>query len=394
MSVEPTTISPPAEASALPGRSLPLPQGWNTLLYLFWTALAWLGDATGLASLQPGTGWVLAAGVLLTTTLFHFLVRQQPADQPVAPSTLVAQSLMGIVWATVYGHFAGGQFLLTTGMYITAVLLTFPAGDLRLLRYLMIAALAAQAISAAMPLPAEAAQPGYLAGALVGTFGLALVFVAMHGLAAWQFRWGVLLQSRNQELAETLERMTRRAERDHLSSAYNRRHIIDMLAREKARADRTGEGFCVCLLDIDHFSAMQEQIGDQAGEHLLASFARRVRGALRSMDVVNANEIPSAFGRIGGEEFIVITPHTALGGALRCAERIRSAVVQRPFNELPPVTASIGIAEYRNGESISSLLGRADKALHAARSGGRNRVHCATADGGRSNVVMPEFKAS
>jgi PleD family two-component response regulator len=179
-----------------------------------------------------------------------------------------------------------------------------------------------------------------------------------------------------------------------------------MVGREKARADRSGEVLCVCLLDIDHFKSMNDRYGHLAGDRILAAFARRVRGALRTMDTVNSANLPvasgeeprdlvppgrSAFGRVGGEEFIVLLPETSLRGALRCAERVRIAVVRRPFDGLHQVTVSIGIAEYRPGETVSSLIGRADEALYGAKHAGRNRVHCATTDGGPNAIVMPSF---
>ena len=74
----------------------------------------------------------------------------------------------------------------------------------------------------------------------------------------------------------------------------------------------------------------------------------------------------------------MLLPDTSLRGALRCAERVRKAVVRRPFDGLHQVTVSIGIAEYRPGETVSSLIGRADEALYGAKNAGRNRVHCAT----------------
>ena len=88
---------------------------------------------------------------------------------------------------------------------------------------------------------------------------------------------------------------------------------------------------------------------------------------------------------------MVLLPETSIRGALRCAERVRQAVVRRPFEGLHHVTVSIGIAEYRPGETVSSLIGRADEALYGAKHAGRNRVHCATTDGGPNAIVMPSF---
>jgi diguanylate cyclase (GGDEF)-like protein len=167
-----------------------------------------------------------------------------------------------------------------------------------------------------------------------------------------------------------------------------------MLTREMSRTDRTGEFFCVCLLDLDHFKALNDNHGHLTGDRILASFARRVRGELRSMDTVNRAGVQSALGRVGGEEFLVILPHTTLKGALRVAERMRQAVNERPLDGQHAVTVSIGIAEYRGSETVGGLLGRADKALYGAKRGGRNRVHCASREGSTAQVVMPDIPRS
>ena len=183
------------------------------------------------------------------------------------------------------------------------------------------------------------------------------------------------------DLHQELEHAQRRAEHDQLTNSYGRRAILDMLAREKARAERTSDSLCVCLLDIDHFKDMNDRFGHITGDRILAAFARRVRGALRTMDSVNSNGLGSAMGRVGGEEFIIVLPLTSLRGALRSAERLRKAVVRRPFEGLYQVT-------------VSSLIDHADQALCGAKSAGRNRVHCATLDGGPNAIVMPDMSAA
>jgi diguanylate cyclase (GGDEF)-like protein len=194
-----------------------------------------------------------------------------------------------------------------------------------------------------------------------------------------------------EQLAASLRRATYQAERDQLTRSYNRRHIIELLSREMARSDRTGTPFCVCLLDLDHFKALNDRHGHQAGDRTLASFARRVRGELRTMDSINQAGVPSALGRVGGEEFLVLLPDTTLRGALQVAERIRQCVNQRPLDGRHEVTVSIGMAEYRGSETVGSLLGRADKALYGAKRAGRNRVHAASREGSSAAIVMPQI---
>ena len=400
MEEQPATDLPATQAAQRTGLwpYLEQPEFCAAALYGLWAALAGLADRLGAAPLLPGGGLILILGAALTTSLFFGLARLPTADQPPRPSLIATQALMGIVWATLYTYFAGtptsgAGLLMSTGMYLSAVALALPSANLALLGRLMVAAVLA---CGAVTLLWQGAVLGILFGVL---------YLAARALAAHSAE----LQERNAQLQSTVQRITRNAERDHLTNSYNRRSILEMVAREKARADRSGEALCICLLDIDHFKAMNDRLGHLAGDRILAAFARRMRGALRAMDTVNTSDLAAsanagreaslpagkrAFGRVGGEEFIVLLPQTSLRGALKCAERLRKAVVRRPFDGLHQVTVSIGIAEYRQGESISSLIGRADGALYGAKNTGRNRVHCATVDGGPNAIVMPDIPAA
>ncbi len=389
----------PAVAGTTPANAgrpaLPAPPaGLATGLYILWAGIAWGAHVSGLAVLQTGTGWILALGAALTVALFHNLVMLPAGEQPGRGAGCIAQSLMGLIWAALYGHFAAGGTLLAGGMSLSAVLLALPAGQRRVLRFLMGGSLCTLAGVQSLPLLAGDFAVARLVDMLVLGGALAVVYIAVDAFAGWLDEWRREGDERLRDMQVALTRLVRRMERDQQSNAWNRHQILDAVAREKARAERGGEAFCVLLLDIDHFHALNDQLGPEGGERILATFARRVRSVLRGVDLVNANQIPGALGRLGGEEFIIIAPATTLGGALRCAERIRQAVVRRPFSGLHQVTVSIGIAEYHAGESVTELIARADKALYSARSAGRNRVHCATADGARSKVIMPEFPAA
>lgn len=384
-------------------------------MYIAWVAIAALADALGVAPLAPGGNLVLVPGCALTASLFYGLSRWPPVERPDRETMVTAQSLMAMVWATVYAWFtvpAVSGSLLAVGMYLSAIALALFAVHVPVLAQLMLAAVAASTVSPVLLLAeslGSGTRPEAALGALVPSLVLALLLAAMY--APVRFAAGVRarLQIRNAELQTGIERVKRHAERDHLTNSYSRQFILEMVGREKSRADRSGETLCICILDIDHFKDMNDHYGHLAGDRILAAFSRRVRGALRTMDTVNGAGLAktfgdddgepaivkrSAFGRVGGEEFIVLLPDTSLRGALKCAERVRRAVVRRPFEGLHQVTVSIGIAEYRMGETISSLLGRADEALYGAKHAGRNRVHCSTADGGPSAIVMPDIPAA
>ncbi|MEO7386605.1 MAG: GGDEF domain-containing protein [Gammaproteobacteria bacterium] len=380
-------------------------------LYAAWALVGALAHSAGAVPLAPGAGLILLPGLALTAALFATLARLPTAEQPEDTTLVVAQSLMGIVWATLYTCLASsspGGAVLGVGMYLSAVGLALPGVGLLSLRRVMLAAGLASLVT---PLLQAALAAGKMPGAallavLLPNLVLAVLLGVIYVAAAALSHGRDQLRARNAELLAGIERIARRAERDHLTNSYNRQFILEMVGRERARADRSGESLCICLLDIDHFKDMNDQYGHQAGDRILVSFARRVRGALRTMDVLNSGGLPttsgddrigtagrSALGRVGGEEFIVLLPETSLRGALRCAERVRKAVVRRPFDGLHQVTVSIGIAEYRPGETVSDLIGRADAALYGAKHAGRNRVHCATADGGPNAIVMPDLLA-
>jgi diguanylate cyclase (GGDEF)-like protein len=182
------------------------------------------------------------------------------------------------------------------------------------------------------------------------------------------------------EIAARVEAAMRlKAERDALSADAacdpltglpNRRNLSTELDREHALARRGRPGFAVLLLDVDHFKAVNDDRGHQAGDSALMIIADRLRLRARTSDVV---------GRWGGEEFLIVAPDTTGEGAVALAEDLRRAVSGAPIEiEGGPVsiTASVGVAAWER-ESVEELLGRADQALYEAKSTGRDRVVCA-----------------
>lgn len=156
--------------------------------------------------------------------------------------------------------------------------------------------------------------------------------------------------------------------RDELTSAFNRRHLDDSLEREKARADRHGGALCMALMDLDWFKRVNDSYGHLAGDEVLKGFAAIVQDQIRASDL---------FGRFGGEEFMLILPHTSLVDVGPLMERIRSETGTHRWRvgrgDLV-VTVSIGIDEYRRGEDTAALLRRADAALYRAKANGRDQV--------------------
>ncbi|WP_300154602.1 GGDEF domain-containing protein [Solidesulfovibrio sp.] len=152
---------------------------------------------------------------------------------------------------------------------------------------------------------------------------------------------------------------------DPLTRALNRRKLAEVLAEEASRASRYGAPLSAVLLDIDHFKAINDTHGHDAGDAVLVELAARLRSRLRKVD---------RLARFGGEEFVVVAPGIDLEQAAELAERLRLAVAGEDFAAAGRVTASFGVARHLSGEAPEAMLSRADKALYRAKSGGRNRV--------------------
>ncbi len=151
---------------------------------------------------------------------------------------------------------------------------------------------------------------------------------------------------------------------DGLTGVWNRRQGTELLAADLT-ARRPGQALSLLMLDIDHFKAINDTFGHQAGDHVLIEIASRLRRSLRGNDMV---------ARWGGEEFIVLLRDCALPDARRLAEDIRASIAEVPFGPMGRITVSIGAAEARDNEDLQAWLSRVDQALYRAKRAGRNEV--------------------
>jgi len=156
---------------------------------------------------------------------------------------------------------------------------------------------------------------------------------------------------------------------DFLTGIPNRRYFDGTLtAMVHGVADG---GWSILLLDIDHFKDFNDRFGHLTGDRVLQLVAKTIQKNIKGKDIAC---------RFGGEEFVVILPETLLDGALSVAENIRKSFSKKSLRavadrrDLGVLTVSIGAACFRPGESVESLLQRADGALYDAKNGGRNRV--------------------
>lgn len=174
------------------------------------------------------------------------------------------------------------------------------------------------------------------------------------------------LAQTNLKLQQREAQITTLSLTDPLTGVGNRRRLEESLTREIGRAERVGGKLCMVMADLDHFKRVNDVHGHEAGDKVLVAFGDLLRLQTRPTDIVT---------RFGGEEFMVLMPHTSLEQALVVAERIRAALAGTLIEPLPTsVTASCGVAEFAPGEQADALLRRVDKALYEAKQSGRNRV--------------------
>jgi diguanylate cyclase len=184
-----------------------------------------------------------------------------------------------------------------------------------------------------------------------------------------------LEESRQQiaELQESLEAIRYESLVDDLTTLANRKHFDQSLERMIAESAQSKVPFSLLFTDIDHFKKFNDTFGHQTGDQVLRLVALAVKQNIKGQDVAC---------RYGGEEFAVLLPRTGVGPSAVVAEHIREAVyskelVKRSTGEnLGRITISIGVAEWRPGDTAAALVERADMALYAAKNGGRNQVRC------------------
>ena len=178
------------------------------------------------------------------------------------------------------------------------------------------------------------------------------------------------LASINKTLSEKNEELRNLSITDSLTGLYNRRHFMEVLANEVARAGRHKQGFSVMMIDTDHFKKYNDTFGHQAGDDLLKKIGSIFKESLRNIDYA---------ARYGGDEFIVLLPGTGSGGAFEVGDRIRQRVAAETLSGETggaSVTLSIGLVTFRSvhSETLETIIASADSALYHAKRSGRNQV--------------------
>ncbi|TAN04779.1 MAG: GGDEF domain-containing protein [Rhodanobacteraceae bacterium] len=188
-------------------------------------------------------------------------------------------------------------------------------------------------------------------------FVSAVLIAALYFFSSYQHRLG--------QAQRTLEQLAYLSNTDALTGLSNRRHMAAIIAGELARCGDGRGGFAIMLFDIDHFKAINDQLGHGGGDKVLAALAARAGKLFRDGD---------SLGRWGGDEFVAIARGLDAAAAERMAETLREGIATEPLFGRCRATISCGVTLARAGDSLDGLLQRVDVALYAAKRAGRDRV--------------------
>ena len=169
----------------------------------------------------------------------------------------------------------------------------------------------------------------------------------------------------------TYDKLNLEANTDKHTGCYNKTYFNNRINLEVNKSKVTGDALSLVIFDLDHFKKLNDGFGHDAGDFVLKEMAQVIRSnGIRENDV---------FARYGGEEFVILLPKTNLKQSFEIAERLRKLIESKEFmydGKRLPVTASIGVADYRQGVITGTdLFKRADEAVYKSKEGGRNQVN-------------------
>jgi len=192
------------------------------------------------------------------------------------------------------------------------------------------------------------------------------LYVQRKALQEFSSRLEEMVEERTVELSAANEIISRLAATDELTSLYNRRFFNEQLLAAISAAKRHGHKLSLIMIDIDYFKRVNDTLGHCEGDRILKAFADLLRENIRVEDIA---------ARWGGEEFIVLLPHTSIEAAFSMAERIRCGFEKLSSGcDSITLSASFGVGQIVDSDDADALIRRVDDALYAAKHQGRNQV--------------------
>ncbi len=334
-----------------------------------------VASLSGLAALQfgvrlgivdaEGANW-LTTGALLTCAALYARLRGTWGRQ-LSDRAIVSAQLNVFLVFLAWGYAIGGEgrpvalllllLMLSYNVYLAdKVLLTRLSASSVVLFGLSMLHVALTDQSSKLTAPLQLVYFGVL---LVMLLCLAVMINQIDGLRRKS-------RERKEALEQALRRIGELATRDELTGLFNRRHMLEWLHTERQRCQRQGRSFCIGLIDLDHFKAINDRHGHNVGDEVLVHAARTLAAGLRETDLI---------ARWGGEEFLVVFTDTDCAAAQTVLDRIRHDLQRSmPSASVPDLSIgfSAGLTTYHPDELLPRAMDRADRGLYLAKAGGRS----------------------
>jgi len=378
-------MSAPAEA-LMPGPATPAPAagdrlGWllghrepvraqvsGTLIsattYVLYVGIGLVQVGLGLLSVPAA--WALSLAALVVNLAFYVAVRSGRFATGRDPGLARAQLVVGILMMypsyAVLGPAATGLLVVLASHVVYSMFMMQP----RQVWQLVVATLAGLALTmwACHQLwPSRYAWPVQVSGLLYAAVVMPLIAVLAHRIT----RMTTQLKAQRAELQAALARLQELATRDELTRTHNRRHMTEMLREQQVQHRRLGAPMALALIDIDLFKTVNDRHGHAVGDEVLRGFAGVAREHLRAHD---------RLARWGGEEFLVLLPHTQRAEARQAMDRLQASLAAACHRVMPqglPITFSAGVVELAHDETLEAAIERADQAMYQAKTQGRAR---------------------
>jgi diguanylate cyclase (GGDEF)-like protein len=345
---------------------LRLAQAWLACMLLLCCVLALHAAAAfGLTDEGPLWWWSAAslAGMLAVVIVIRSGLNKRLAD----PAMTIQQMFYSVLCAAWAYSFAGSAHMIV-GL-ILAVILMFGMFGLTSRQIIWVGIYVLAMFGLVMGLMSQRDPERYPIGGETVYFIMLCIMVAGVGVLTTRLhRMRDRLRRQKVELGAALAHIQRLATHDDLTGLVNRRHMQELLENERMRLDRSQQDWCVALLDLDHFKAVNDVHGHAIGDEVLRALSRHAHTLIRRTDVL---------ARWGGEEFVLLLPNTPLGMAMTSLERLREHFYATPLAVHGihlPVSFSAGLTEHLRGETVAQTLERADKLCYRAKTLGRNRI--------------------
>ncbi|WP_322981152.1 GGDEF domain-containing protein [Pseudomonas sp. C11] len=306
---------------------------------------------------QPFARLIIHALLVPAALLSIGLLSFQPRRQPLMLALLTAAPIVSVL-ANLYFNFGSPRFAFYAPEIYLNLMWTFAISGLTLKRAMLTSLVSLAAIL--LVTLEHSLTPGMQRLHLIWI----LASVSFGLLSAF------LLEKAHKRMFLHQDSLALSASIDSLTGLWNRSRTLHFLIEEVARANRYGTPFSVVLIDIDHFKSVNDTHGHAVGDSVLRQFAGLLRDGVRVVDKV---------GRLGGEEFLIILPEIDAVHAERAMQALQKRINGFAFDRVQRKSASFGIAEYRPGETLDSLMERADQAMYCAKANGRDRIETLSA---------------